>query len=311
MRRRPQRRKHQCCPWIIQTWIALVGLVCAIFFMAMLQLYPDSLPDYPEECHPLVDVGFAVIPQLTGSYTVTADILVLVAIVSFLVITPFFLATPQLVIRRWLVLLAALYLLRGFTVAITRYPRLPFKLGNYKPANPILGALSIMVGAKQTATDIMYSGHTVNFTLAASFVSRYTFYGAFSFLFWTLCIVGMLALIGTREHYSADIVVAFVITKLAFWAYHLFFDSLYRRFWAGGLEIQIDDPEARYLAMPLTIVDGTGFKLKVTPDMVSDLALLEGHDLEHNGRPITLLQTDPFDGMRGQMYALLRWFDGE
>ena len=299
-------KRHKCCPFVRQSWIALAFLLLAIFFMAMLQLYVDSLPDYPVEAQPLQDLGFEIIPFVGDSYRIVADIMVLVVIVSFLVLTPFFLATPQLVVRRWLILLGALYMLRGLVLVDDRYPRVPYKLEKYQPENPLLGALSVIAGVHSTATDFMFSGHTVNFVLAASFVSRYTYYGLFSFFFWTLSVVGMLALIATREHYTTDVVVAFVITKLAFWCYHLFFDSVYKRFWVSGL--QLTDTGDVHLTMPVSLVDANGVQMEVKKRMVGREMLATGI---MNGRPVDVLQLDPFDDMRYDAFRAVRWLDAE
>jgi hypothetical protein len=280
----------------------------AIFFMAMLQLYPDSLPDYPAACQTLDDLGFSVIPQITAGWSVLADVMVLVTIALFLLITPFLLETPQLVVRRWFLLLGSLYLFRGLTVILTRYPRLPYALDKYQPGNPIVGALSIMIGAKSTATDIMFSGHTVNFTLAASFVSRYTWYGMFSFVFWVYNVLGMLALIATREHYTSDVAVAFIITKLAFWAYHLFFDSLYKRFWVPGLELR--DTGDVHLMLPAELVDAAGERVPIEKYMIPDKQIFTGTE-RRSGRAVEVVRFDPADSMRYEIFKYIRWLDGE
>lgn len=301
-------RKHRCCPFVKQSWIGLGFLILAIFFMAMLQLYPDSIPDYPEACQSLNDFGFNIIPQLNNEFSVAADVMVIVAIASFLVLTPFVLSNPQLVIRRWFFLLGSLYLFRGLVVIATRYPRLPFKMDKFLPSNPIVGALSILIGAKTTATDIMYSGHTVNFVLTASFVSRYTYYGVFSFFFWIFSVMGMLTLIATREHYTADVLVAFIVSKLAFWCYHLFFDSLYKRFWVSGLELT--NTGDVHLTFPIELKDAHGQGLEIEKYMLSDDVIKPGV-IRETGQVVEVLRMDPFNGMRSTVYNFLRWLDFE
>jgi len=276
--------------------------------MAMLQLYPDSLPDYPPECQSLYDLGFTVLPQLADSYSVLADVLVLVTIGSFILITIFLLPNPQLIIRRWLFLLASLYLLRGVMVVLTRYPRLPFKMDKFTPSNPIQGAFLIMIGSAKTATDIMYSGHTVNFVLAGSFISRYTGYGVFSFFFWGLSLTGVLALIATREHYSTDVLVAFIITKLSFWVYHLFFDSLYMRFWVSGFTLKDTGPVK--LILPAKIVGSYGQEMEIEKEMVSDFAVTEAL-MARRKRDVKIINFMPVETMRYQLYRMLKWLDFE
>jgi len=283
-------------------------LLAGVFLMAILQLYPDSIPTYPPECQSLSDIGFSIIPQIDDYMSLLADILVLVTLVSFLLLTPFALETPQLVIRRWLTLLAIMYTFRGVTVIATRYPRLPYKGNAYQPSNPLLGALLIMTGAHSTAMDIMFSGHTVNFVLAASFVSRYTRYGIFSMLYWLLAVTGMLALVATREHYTADVLVGFLLTKLAFWCYHLFFDSLYHRFWVSGLHIRDTGPGA--IMLPAELRGADGASLEVDTEMVNPRQVRVGMD-ERKGHYVNFVNLQPVPAMRREIYRWFSWYDAE
>jgi len=302
-------KRHKCCPFVRQTWIALAFLLTAIFFMAILQLYPDSLHDYPAECQNLTDIGFIIIPQLSDSWTSIADIWVLSTIGVFvLILIPWVLETPQLVARRWMFLLGILYLLRGITVIDTRYPRLPFKGSNFWPNNPIVGAFAIMIGAHSTATDMVFSGHTVSFILIGSFVSRYTNYGWLSYFVWISNILGIIALLAIREHYTTDIIVAIIITKLAFWVYHLFFDSLYKRFWVSG--ITIEHTGKLDLVLPAQIQDSIGQTLELDKTVLSS-SVVENAVLTKNGKSVQVVRFDPFNGARYQLYKVLKWLDFE
>jgi len=303
-----RRFKHKCCPFIRQTWIALAFLIVAAFFMALLQLYPDSIDDTPALNVTLPDIGFKIIPQLADDFSAVADIWVGVTVVVFLLITVFILKNPQLVIRRWLFLMAILYSLRGLTVIATRYPRLPFKGERYLPSDPIVGALSIIAGVHSTATDMMFSGHTINFILTASFVSRYTNYSVLSYFFWLSNIFGILALIAVREHYTADIVIAIIIAKLAFWVYHLFFDTLYKRFWVSGIDLE--NIGNINLVLPAKIQDSAGQTINIDGYIVSHMMMKTAINL-NNGKPITYISFDPFNGFRYQLYKVLKWLDYE
>ena len=46
----------------VQTLIALTILLCTALFMMFMQLYTDSIEDYPAECGELIDFGFKVFP---------------------------------------------------------------------------------------------------------------------------------------------------------------------------------------------------------------------------------------------------------
>ena len=277
--------------------------------MAIMQLYPDSLPDYPAVCQNVSDLGFILMPHLPKGYAHVADIWVLVTIGVFvLVLVPFVLQFPQLVIRRWMFLLGILYLLRGLTVIDTRYVRLPFFADKYQPSNPIQGAFMIMIGAHSTATDMVFSGHTVNFILIGSFVSRYTNYGMLSYFVWIANILGIFALISIHEHYLTDIVVAIIITKLSFWVYHLFFDSLYKRGWVSGLTIE--DIGDFKMILPARIIDSEQQTLVIDESVVSNITVQRGI-LQRNGRNVSYIHFDPFKSYRYQLWKFLTGLDSE
>jgi hypothetical protein len=301
-------KRHKCCPFIFQSWLALAYFLICTFFMTMLQLYVDSLPDYSVSVEPLQDLGFMIIPFIGDSMRLIADVMVLIAIVTFLTIAIFMLKYPQLIIRRWLILLGTLFLLRGLVLVCDRYPRVPYKADKYQPSNPIVGALSILAGIHSTSTDFMYSGHTVNFVLAASFISRYTYYGIFSFFFWIYCVLGMLALIATQEHYLTDVITGYVITKLAFWCYHLFFDGIYKRFWVSGVEIT--DTGDVHLVFPIIMTDAMGSTMEINKKMISDEMIGNGR-VSHTGQTVKILRMDPVNEMRYEAYKTIKWLDNE
>lgn len=266
--------------------------------MAVLQLYSDSIDDYPVVCQNLTDLGFTLIPKLPESWKHVADILVLVVIGSFLTLAAFgVLYTPQLAVRRWMILLGLLYLTRGVAVILTRYPRSPYQTEKYEPANFVIGAFSIMLGLESTATDFMYSGHTVNFILAAEFVSRYTNYGWFSVLFWVVSVFGIVVLIGVGEHYLSDIYMAFVIVKLGFWCYHQFFDSWYKRYWVTGFEVVNTGPGR--LSFPLRDKRGRTIMAKNVPTATN------------SGLGRWFVDLDPCKTRRGNLYRVFKHFDAE
>jgi hypothetical protein len=275
--------------------------------MALMQLYQDSIPDYTGNCT-IVDLGFQIVPQLNDKWSAAADIWVFSMIGVFLfILIPFVLETPQLALRRWLYLLGVLYIMRGLVLIDTRYPRLPFKIDKYEPSNPIVGALAILVGAKTTGRDILFSGHTVNFFLIGSFTSRYTRYSILSYFIWAASLLGCLALLATREHYLADIVVAAIITKLAFWVYHFFFDSLYKRFWSPG--IVLEGLETRHVTLPAVLEDSRGQMVTIDEHVPTSLV---HYGFKKNGGLTRVLMTDPaVIGRERSFYRALKWLDSE
>lgn len=311
--------------------------------MAMVQLYGDSLPNYDQVCKPLRDLGFDVIPELGAdwggdtNYSNIADIWILVSYVSFVIITIFLLPRPALIATRFCWIMSLNFMLRTLTIAVTRYPRLPFVVDNYHPSNILWGALLVVIGAKTTATDMMFSGHTLGFITTASFVSRYTQYGVFSVLFWIFNVLGILSLLSVREHYTADVLVAIIVAKFVFWSYHLYLDSEYRRFSVPGLELI---GRAQF-TLPATLTDSMGKRIRIEPDRWHYHATgdqFKEHVIHEDGvyvptltvastitqdavvytTPITqikvpLIRTERFSttGARYRVYQWLRWLDSE
>ena len=160
-----------------------------------------------------------------------ADIIVLVSIaiwVTVLLLPPTifnygYADQRQLVLRRWMLIWAACYGIRALLVWTTRYPRTPYnQVENYVAANPLLGSLLILTGVRSTQTDFMFSGHTATWTVLT--LMAHTYIGGnnvFTTLYTVLNAIGVFMLIAVREHYTADVVVAFFIAKMVFWIYHL------------------------------------------------------------------------------------------
>jgi len=173
----------------------------------------------------------APLKQKTHTHTHTPS--TVTALLLFIFVFP----RSQLIIRRFFICYGTVFLFRGFTVMATIYPRLPFKINDFVTGNPLWGAILILTGIRTTARDMMFSGHTAGFIMSASFVGRYTQSGVLRFAYWVFNSLGVVALIAVREHYTADVIVSIIITRLVFVNYHLWMDSQYIRFWKPGIEI--------------------------------------------------------------------------
>ncbi len=210
-------------------------LVLAMYCMSMSALRSDALPEYPPGCGPLQDLGFDVIPSLhhlswvTTTYWATiADVWCFSTYVLFAVaIVPFCCKTPWLTKTRFTFCLAFIFALRAITLLCTRYPRVPTSVnGLYITPNTALGAVLVILGVRTTQTDFLFSGHTTGWILMALFFWHYkkdthVGYAVLAALFWLSNITGIILLIGVRTHYTADVVVAIIITSLTFVCYHL------------------------------------------------------------------------------------------
>lgn len=290
--------------------------------MAMVQLYGDSLENYDPVCRPLKDLGFQIIPQLgldwgagSTNYSNIADVWIIISYVSFFLITSFLVPKPLLVITRFFWIMSINFFLRTLVIGVTRYPKLPFAVENYRPGNLFIGALLVVVGARTTATDIMFSGHTLGFITTASFISRYMNHQLFSILYWVFNIFGILALLTVREHYSADILMAIFIARLVFSNYHLFLDSEYFLFWESSVRLS---GNAR-IVLPAKIVDSLGNETNIgehgTQLSVSH-AVTQPRLVQHkNGQQYFVQTVETYKhnrtGARSRVMNFFKWLDSE
>lgn len=284
--------------------------------MAILQLYPDSLEDYPRECAPLKDLGFQIIPYLgvnwsSGTdFNSLADIWVIISLITFFVVMTFLLQYPQLILRRWFWIMSLIFVMRALLVVSTRYPRLPYKAIDYHPSSWWAGALLIISGVRATATDMMFSGHTANWIISASFMSRYSHYGLFSILFWIFNILGILSLIAVREHYTADILVAVFLAKFTFWAYHLFFDSLYMRYWIDGVNLSWRHLDKKHDSYHYS----SRFRFYPPGRLTDQKGPPEGYSVKSDNTGdlfVTKMHVPSYVNPRISLYRILTFLDGE
>ena len=268
--------------------------------MTMAQQFSDARPNYAEGCGPLQDFGFDFIPELSTlmwdtqtDYSNIADVWIAASYVLFLfVLVPFALKDPMLVVTRFLWCMSYGFAFRTATVFVTRYPRLPFKSPNYRPENVLWGAVLIVLGARTTATDMMFSAHTFGWFMTASFVSRYSYYRWWSWIYWLFNLTGVFLLISVREHYTSDVVVGAVVAKLVFWVYHLALDDEYLRFIRPGLSL--DAPHNTQVALPALLTDALGKRVRVEPEAWHDhlypahgaATLAEDRHLSHDHRTV-------------------------
>lgn len=249
------------------TWIAIGYFFFAVFINSLAQLWGESQPDLPADCK-LYDTGFMLVPHIHVSWISQAtiqtlsDTWVVVSVLTAFIMFGFLTRHPQLTIRRFILLWATAFLIRGTIVGDTRYPRLNYNSNEkFLPKNPVWGAILIMVGARTSITDAMYSGHTATWIITAYVALRYVRCRILKVFYLIFNIFGIVSLLAVREHYSADIVVAVWMSSFIFLVYHLFLDPLFIRKWKPAIVVALSEgallAQPRY-ALPLTIRDAEG-----------------------------------------------------
>ncbi|KAJ2749414.1 hypothetical protein GGI19_005671 [Coemansia pectinata] len=138
----------------------------------------------------------------------------------------------SILIRRVAWMMAALYLLRSFTLSITT---LPPSVADCKPVvatehagvmGPILGLIS---GRLSACTDKMFSGHTTILVISFLFWRRYATHWAFLIYSAVHTAVGIASILLVRLHYSVDVLLAVVLTCAVHHVYYRSLDAAIRR----------------------------------------------------------------------------------
>jgi len=223
----------------------------------------------------LWDLGFHIIPNDIPRAAADACMLCLYAIaiarLGFVALPDR--QSPWEVLIRFLWIWGTLYWLRGCTIGLTRFPRL--LPGEYPLADPdglLMGLWGIIGGHRPSQSDFMFSGHTATMTLLGLFVSYYTFHHLFSKFYWLAVLVGYWSIIASRLHYSADVVIAIIITGLLFHAFHLLADPECLSGWRSFIVVELPAHDMLYL--PMKLVDqktGRTFEVVVTREHDTDV----------------------------------------
>jgi hypothetical protein len=172
-----------------------------------------SLPDLP-------DFGFELLPAFIESDTIANKLLAITGLFTFS--RCLFHQKGILMLRRFAFLWTILIIGRCTTLLATSYPDPSRSCRTYKPPDSLLSFVIETVYRPEFVTcgDLMYSGHTVYFTLLGLLWSHYGTY-SFEKLAWIPIGLSILSLIATRVHYLNDVIIAFYLTILVWYMYHI------------------------------------------------------------------------------------------
>lgn len=273
--------------------VAAAYLVVGALFNLVLQVWVDQVPtDYPPD-FVLWDLGFVIFPYDLPKWV--PDIMVgTVIVVAILRICFVPLPDGRNWLEVWIRLLfvwGTLYFLRGFTVGITRFPRLT-------PGGPLptadglfAGLWRILTGGAGSESDFMFSGHTAAMTIFGLFMSYYTYHHLFSKLYWVFIACGYWSVLAARIHYSADMVVAILVSVLVFHLFHAIADPDWLSGWRSTMVIHVPPAEYR---LPLRLIDGDGKEWTVYQRESSVLGLKGTADGEDDPVYFTHMRTGRF-----------------
>jgi len=215
---------------------------CGIYFNCWAQAYlQKTMGDFYKKDMKLYDLLFEILPSMSD-YSDWCDTIVFVLNYGMMFRFAILCGPRSLrftILRRWCTCFGILFFLRGCTMVCTVLPN-PDETCVPQlryPDNPWMEAFRLMVYLDSTCQDVLYSGHTVNITLACCVwvvYSRHSpiFYsqrGDFIYFvekrvipltFVAICFLSYLFIIATRFHYSVDVFLGAWLTLLVWWGYH-------------------------------------------------------------------------------------------
>ncbi|CAF3699076.1 unnamed protein product [Rotaria sordida] len=214
-----------------KTLLAFLLALMTIFFCSfIITIVDERLPD-PKNFPPLPDLILDNLKQITWAFSITEKLILIE--MTTLIIVILLHRHRMIILRRLFTITSALYFLRSLTMILTSLPVAtkitdcePKKLINFdarlrKATMIFLGQGLSSFGVK-TCGDYLYSGHTCTLVLAAHFINEYTprSYHLLHFLSWISALTGMFFILAGHQHYSIDILIAWVLSSRLFIYYH-------------------------------------------------------------------------------------------
>nr|CAB3266028.1 phosphatidylcholine:ceramide cholinephosphotransferase 2-like [Phallusia mammillata] len=214
----------------------LVGLLYMMFgfvvSVLMLQVVHDRVPDMTEE-PPLRDVFFDIVPRrVEGAFSICETIgMILTVVIAVLSI---FHKHRFIIARRIFFILGTLYLYRSCTIYVTT---LPVPGLHFKCAPKSHGSISVMLtraasllfgggltvtGSHHLCGDYLFSGHTIILVVSYLCIHEYTpkRWWWLHWTCWVMAATGIVCILLAHDHYTVDVIVAYLLTTRLFWTYH-------------------------------------------------------------------------------------------
>lgn len=120
----------------------------------------------------------------------------------------------------------ALFTIRLFTFSTTILPPPLPNCNGRKLGEPIIwNVVTHLVNDSSTCVDFMFSGHVAFYMMIMLYAVDHSNYKIEKFFNVIYAVAGMIIVVATRSHYTADVVVAIALTKLI---YDKSFNSMYK-----------------------------------------------------------------------------------
>jgi len=205
--------------------LSLLFVLSSGLFTAYVQQLSDArwVATRPPSDPPLQDL-FNHLPNLSAEQQVV-DVLLNVLLVFTLLCAILFPPTwtaVAVVYRRMFWVTGMLYLYRALTLTVTTLPTtmldcVPLVTTGESAMRIFSLAVQQMMGTAHTCSDLIYSGHTMIFTMCAIQFRVYSPYRWLSYYAYCHAAVGISLIVLTHMHYSVDVLLGLFITY-GFWS---------------------------------------------------------------------------------------------
>lgn len=217
----------------MKTLVALAYLFTGFVVSVLtLQFVHERVPPMEEE-PPLPDVFFDIVPvRFEKAFNACEFIGLFLAGLATAV--ALFHRHRFIVLRRIAFIVGTLYLYRSCTMYVTTLPvpGLHFKCApkaNGQVSLMISRAFGLLIGGGLSVTgshhlcgDYLFSGHTLILVVAYLLIYEYTprRWWYVHWVCWMLSCAGIICILLAHDHYTVDVVVAYILTSRLFYTYH-------------------------------------------------------------------------------------------
>ncbi|XP_078492989.1 phosphatidylcholine:ceramide cholinephosphotransferase 2 isoform X2 [Ciona intestinalis] len=217
----------------LKTLVAVLYMMFGfVVSVVTLQFVHDRVPSMTED-PPLPDIFFDIVPRrIEGAFSYCESIGMVLT--SFTILVAIFHKHRFIIMRRIFFILGTLYLYRSITIYVTTLPvpGLHFKcapkanghisLMLTRAASLLFGGGLSVTGSHHLCGDYLFSGHTIILVITYMTIHEYTpkRWWFLHWLCWVMSATGIVCILLAHDHYTIDVVVAYLLTTRLFWSYH-------------------------------------------------------------------------------------------
>ena len=208
---------------------AILFLLCVFYLAGISNAWAHNTALDNINIHPLQDLGFKLTEHINAKpfYAMNDYLLYVIACIC-LIWTICFSNKKITIFKRWVLMVAILFLIRVVTVPSTILTRphenaedwISCKTVDYRFKNIFLAPYNMVFEGKLGCFDFFFSGHTINFIVPTLIITKYfpnnrkwlRFFMVS--LMWLLSFTCMFFIILLRSHYTIDVEAALIFTVL-------------------------------------------------------------------------------------------------